>query len=348
MELFGHLNDGRAVFLYTLKNKNGLTIKAINWGGAITSIITPDRNGNFRDIVLGYDDLEAYVNDFSAMGTIIGRYANRIAKGSFILDGIEYDLFKNNGENCLHGGKTGFNKVFWEIEEISSSDSSGLSLKYYSKDNEEGFPGNLDIKVEYLLTDDNALIINYFAECDKNTVFNPTQHTYFNLSGIGNKDILDHTLKLNSKDFLPSDSGQIPTGEFAGVKSTPFDFSEFKKIRQNIFLEDEQLRIGNGYDHCWVLKTANSSELIEAGVLADPDSGRKIEVFTTEPGIQVYTGNHFDGLKGKNNDIYMKNAGIALETQHFPDSPNQLYFPSVILKEGEDFRSQTIYKFGII
>jgi aldose 1-epimerase len=348
MQLFGHLNDGREVLIYTLKNKNGLLIKAINWGGAITSITTPDRNGNLSDIVLGYDDLVSYVNDFSAMGTIIGRYANRIYNSSFILDGIKYDLFKNNGENCLHGGKNGFNKVFWDIEEISSEDSSGLSLKYYSKDNEEGFPGNLEIKVEYLLTDDNSLIINYFAKSDKNTIFNPTQHTYFNLSGEGGKDILEHTLKINSQYFLPSNSVQIPTGEFANIKSTPFDFSEFKKIGQDINSEDEQLKIGNGYDQCWILKTGNSHKLIHAGILAEPDSGRKIEIFTTEPGIQVYTGNHFDGLKGKKNIIYMKHAGIALETQHFPDSPNQLHFPSVILKQGEEFRSQTIYKFGII
>ncbi len=347
MELFGHLKDGRAVFLYTIKNKNGLTIKAINWGGAITSIITPDRNGNFRDIVLGYDDLEGYINDFSAMGTIIGRYANRIAKASFTLDGITYDLFNNNGENCLHGGKTGFNKVFWEIEEISSSDLSGLSLKYHSKDNEEGFPGNLEIKVEYLLTDDNSLTINYFATCDRNTIFNPTQHTYFNLSGIGNKDILNHTLKLNSQYFLASNPVQIPTGEYVNVKSTPFDFSEEKKIGKDILVKDEQLIIGNGYDHCWVLKTENSNVLIEAGVLAEPESGRKIEIFTTEPGIQVYTGNHFNGLRGKDNNLYIKNAGVALETQHFPDSPNQLHFPSVVLKQGQEFRSQTIYKFGI-
>lgn len=348
MELFGHLEDGRAVFLYTIKNKNWLTIKAINWGGAITSIVTPDRNGNFSDIVLGYNDLEGYINDFSAMGTIIGRYANRIAKASFTLDGITYDLFNNNGENCLHGGKIGFNKVFWEIEEISSSDFSGLSLKYHSNDNEEGFPGNLEIKVEYLLTDDNSLTINYFATCDRNTIFNPTLHTYFNLSGNGSKDILNHTLKLNSQYFLASNPVQIPTGEYVNVKSTPFDFSEAKKIGKDILVKDEQLIIGNGYDHCWVLKTVNSNGLIEAGVLAEQKSGRKIEVFTTEPGIQVYTGNHFNGLRGKDNKFYNKNAGVALETQHFPDSPNQLHFPSVVLKQGQEFRSQTIYKFGII
>jgi aldose 1-epimerase len=344
---FGKLPDGQAVSLYTLTNKQGMTLKVMNYGGIITSLTAPDKNRDFEDVVLGYDSLSGYLEDSPYFGALIGRYGNRIAKGKFSLDGKQYTLATNNGENHLHGGVKGFDKVFWNIEELSSLEGPALKLTYLSKDMEEGYPGNLQVEVTYTLTDKNELKINYNATTDKTTILNLTQHSYFNLSGNTKTDILTHELMLNADKYIPVDKTLIPTGELKSVSNTPFDFKTPTTVGSRIDKKDQQLEFGRGYDHCWVLNQS-SDTLALAATLHDPANGRVMSVYTTEPGIQFYSGNFLDGsLTGKFNAVYKKRYGLCLETEHFPDSPNQKTFPAVILNPGEAYKTETVYAFTV-
>ena len=342
------VEDFDSIKLYTLKNESGMTVRATNYGAIITSIIVPDRNGDLADVALGYDRVEDYINavDKPYFGAVVGPYGNRIAKGEFTLDGETYSLLKNNGENHLHGGAIGFDKVVWAVDEYVEGKS--LALSYLAKDKEEGYPGNLQVKVTYTLADDNSLIVDYHATTDKATPVNVTQHTYFNLKGEGEGTILDHELMLNAKMFTPVDETLIPTGEMPAVAGTPFDFTTTKAIGRDIGQQDEQLTFGLGYDHNWILdKGGKEGELSLAAQVREPSSGRVMEIYTTEPGIQFYCGNFLDGrLKGKSGKAYVHRGGFCLETQHFPDSPNQINFPSTILKPGDTYESKTVFKFS--
>jgi aldose 1-epimerase len=341
---FGKTADGKDVKLFTLKNKNGVEVGVINRGGIIVSLKTPDKNGNIQDIVLGYDSLGGYAANNNYFGALIGRYGNRIGSGKFTLDGVEYKLAQNDGKNHLHGGANGFDKVFWNIEEGPSKGNS-LKLTYTSKDGEEGYPGNLNTEVVYTLTDDNELKIDYKATTDKKTVVNLTQHTYFNLSGDASKDILGHKLSIDSDSLLPVDKGLIPTGKMTAVKGTPFDFKTATVIGARINAKDQQLQLGEGYDHCWVLN--NKGSLRSVAVLSDSVSGRVMEVLTTEPGIQFYSGNFLNGKStGKGGVAYARRSALCLETQHYPDSPNKPSFPTTVLSPGETYTTTTIYKFS--
>lgn len=343
---FGVMPDGTAVSAFTLVNKNNMTMKVINYGGIIVSLTAPDKNGNFEDVVLGYDSLSGYLKDSPYFGALIGRYGNRIAKGKFSIDGKEYKLGQNNGPNNLHGGPKGFDTKFWSIEEVKADNGAAIRLSYQSKDMEEGYPGNLNATVIYHLTDNNELKISYEATTDQPTVVNLTQHTYFNLSGNAKTDILSHELYLNADKFVPVDKTLIPTGELKNVSETPFDFKTPTAIGSRIDKKDAQLVAGLGYDHCWVLNESDTSKV--AATLHDPSTGRVMSVSTSEPGIQFYSGNFLDGhITGKYNVVYAKRYGVCLETEHFPDSPNQKKFPSVILKPGETYRTQTIYAFSV-
>ena len=342
------VEDFDAINLYTLKNESGMTVKVTNYGATITSIVVPDRNGKMDDVALGYDQVESYINavDKPYFGAIVGRYGNRIAKGEFTLDGATYSLLKNNGENHLHGGAIGFDKVVWSVD--SYREDKSIELSYVAKDQEEGYPGNLDLKVKYTLMDDNSLVVDYHATTDKSTPVNVTQHTYFNLKGEGEGTILDHELMINATKYTPVDQSLIPTGELPEVVDTPFDFNTAKAIGRDIDQDDEQLKFGLGYDHNWVLdKGGNEDGQTLAARVYEPMSGRVLEVHTTEPGIQFYCGNFLDGrLLGKSGKPYVQRGGFCLETQHFPDSPNQPKFPSTILEPGKVFRSQTVFKFS--
>lgn len=343
---FGQLKDGSLVERYILTNVQGMQVSIITYGGIITSILMPDKKGKMEDIVLGYDNLADYEKNNPYFGAIIGRYGNRIANGRFNLDGKQYDLAKNNGKNHLHGGLKGFDKVIWKAESSTSKGEAILTLRYSSKDGEEGYPGNLNSKVIYRLTDDNELKIQYEAETDKKTIVNLTQHSYFNLSGDPKTTILDHELKLNADGYLPVDETFIPLGNIAPVKNTPFDFTQAKLIGKDIQAEDEQIKRGLGYDHCWVLNSREKGRKL-AAVVEHKKSGRLMEVYTDQPGIQFYTGNFLDGTNPiKNqNGTYGHRSGLCLETQHFPDSPNQPNFPTVILNPGEKYQTETIFKF---
>jgi aldose 1-epimerase len=344
VEAFGIMPDGKAVKLYTLKNKNGVEMKVMNYGGIITSLVVPDKNGNFDDVVLGYDSLSSYLKSSPFFGALIGRYGNRIAKGKFKIDGQEYNLPINNGSNHLHGGPMGFDKVYWNID--VPADSSSLKLTYLSVDGEQGYPGNLSAEVFYYLTDNDELKIEYKATTDKKTVVNLTQHSYFNLGGKQTKAILSHSLMIDADSFIPVDTALIPTGEIRSVKGTPFDFTKAETIGSRIEQKDDQLKFGRGYDHNWVLNNYDG-KMRKVAELSEPVSGRLMEVFTTEPGLQFYSGNFLDGtLIGKNNTAYNFRSGLCLETQHYPDSPNQPKFPSVILNPGETYQTTTIYKFS--
>jgi aldose 1-epimerase len=343
---FGTLPDGREVQRFILKNKNGIEVHVINYGGIITHLKAPDKNGTLEDIVLGYDSVEGYLKESPFFGALIGRYGNRIGKGKFTLEGKEYTLVQNNNGQHLHGGTKGFDKVFWEIQPLNSEKGQALRLSYLSKDMEEGYPGNLNVTVDYTLTDDNDLKIDYSATTDKKTVINLTQHTYFNLSGNAKRDILDHVLTLHSDEYIPVDKTLIPTGKLAPVNGTPFDFNTPTPVGQRINEKHEQLQIAGGYDHCWVL--AGKDSVKSAGSLYDPTTGRLVEVLTTEPGIQFYSGNFLTGsITGKGGVVYKHRYGLCLETEHFPDSPNQPQFPSVELRPGETYKTQTIYRFGV-
>ena len=342
---FGKTEDGTAVDLYSLTNDNGMTVKITNYGGIVTSILVPDENGNLGDVVLGYDNLDGYLKNNPYFGCIIGRYGNRIARGKFTLNGTSYTLATNNEPNHLHGGIKGFDKVVWAAKEVKGEDTVGLELTYLSKDGEEGYPGNLSVNVSYTLTNDNALQIDYQASTDQPTIVNLTNHSYFNLKDAGASPILDHELMLDADYFTPVDSTLIPTGKLRAVAGTPFDFKNPTKIGARIGADDEQIKFGLGYDHNFVLN-GNAGELKLAGKLIESTTGRVVEVWTTEPGIQFYSGNFLDGsITGKNGTVYSYRHGLCLETQHFPDSPNQPNFPSTVLNPGEKYQTTTIYKF---
>jgi len=344
-QAFGTVPEG-PVDLYTMTNSRGMEVRAMNYGGIIVSLRVPDKKGVLADVVLGFDALDAYLNNKPYFGAIIGRYANRIAKGKFPLDGVEYRLARNNGMNSLHGGLKGFDKVLWHGEQFENNHGIGVVFTYTSKDGEEGYPGNLKTTVTYTLTDQNELQIEYEATTDKATPVNLTNHSYFNLAGEGNGDILGHELMLNADRFTLVESTLIPTGELPSVARTPFDFTEPTAIGARIDANNEQLAIAHGYDHNFVLNR-KSSRLELAGRVHEPQTGRVLEVYTTEPGIQFYTGNFLDGtITGKNEHAYKKRAALCLETQHFPDSPNHSHFPSSILKPELIYHSRTVYNFS--
>ncbi|PAC26677.1 galactose-1-epimerase [Flectobacillus sp. BAB-3569] len=344
---FGKVSDSTQATLYTLHNAAGTTVQISDFGGTIVSWTAPDKNGKFDDITLGCDSLSGYQKGVPYFGALIGRYGNRIAKGQFTLDGKAYSLAKNNGPNALHGGLKGFDKVLWKATPIEGEEPS-LKLTYTAKDGEEGYPGNLSVEVVYTLQKDNSLKIDYKATTDKATVVNLTNHAYFNLKGGFDSDILDHEVTLNADKFLPVDATLIPTGELKPVAGTPFDFTKPFKIGARINdAKDEQIKFGLGYDHCWVL-TDSTKNLKLAASVYEPTSGRVLEVFTTEPAIQFYTGNFLDGtITGKGGKVYKHRFGLCLETQHYPDSPNQAKFPSTVLKPGETYETTTVYKFSV-
>jgi aldose 1-epimerase len=345
-ESFGKTTGGEQIELYSLTNKKGMEVSITNFGATVVTLKVPDRAGKAADIVLGYDTLDGYEKGTSYFGATVGRYGNRIAGGKFSIDGKTYTLPKNNGENTLHGGIVGFNKRVWKAREIASKEGESLEMTYLSADGEEGFPGNLSAKVVFTLpAERNELRIDYTATTDKDTVLNLTNHSYFNLSGEGNGDILDHVMTLHSKQFTPVDKTLIPTGELKNVGGTPMDFNSATAIGKRINENDEQLVFGKGYDHNWVLTRAGGG-LSMAAEAYDPKSGRKLEVLTTEPGVQFYSGNFLDGAKGKGNKPYPQRAAFCLETQHFPDSPNHPNFPSTLLKPNAVFHSQTAFRFS--
>lgn len=346
-KVFGTTPDGKTADLYVLTNKDGMEVSITNYGGIVTSIKVPDRNGKLGDVTLGYDTLDGYVTDKVYLGATVGRYCNRIGHAEFNIDGVKYTLAKNNGENTLHGGIKGFNKMLWEARDVSKNGEPALELKYTSKDMEEGFPGNLATTVVFTLTNKNELKIDYSATTDKKTVVNLTNHSYFNLAGPGSGDVLKTVLRIEADKLTPVDSGLIPTGELKSVQGTPFDFRKATEIGARIEQDDEQLKLGRGYDHNFVLIKNKASGLTLAARAEEPTTGRVLEVWTTEPGIQLYTGNFLDGsIHGKGGVAYTKRGAFCLETQHFPDSPNHANFPSTLLSPGHRYHKTTIYKFS--
>jgi aldose 1-epimerase len=340
---FGKAPDGSDVNLYTLRNYKGAEVGICNYGGLVIFLKMPDRNGKFGDVVLGYDNLPDYIKDSPYFGALIGRYGNRIAKGKFTLDGKEYTLAVNNGPNALHGGLKGFDKVIWEPRFLASPEGPSLELLYVSKDGEEGYPGTLSVKAVYTLTDDNALRLEFTASTDKDTVINLTHHSYFNLAGKG--DILNHQVMIPADKFTPVDSTLIPTGELKPVQGTPFDFRTATAIGARIGQDDEQLKFGGGYDHNWVINKQPGQLTLMARVY-EPTTGRVMEVWSTEPGLQFYSGNFLDGKnKGKGGWVYQFRNGFCMEPQHYPNSPNQPDFPTVVLKPGQVYRNTIIYRF---
>jgi aldose 1-epimerase len=345
---FGKTADGQAVDLFTLTNAKGMEVSITNFGGIVVTLKVPDRNGKLDDVVLGYDQLDGYLTNKAFFGALIGRYGNRVAHGQFQLDGKTYNLPKNDGDNTLHGGRTGFNKRLWTAKEVSGAKGTALELTYLSKDGEEGFPGNLSVKVVYTLAEDNELRIDYSATTDKDTVVNLTNHSYFNLAGQGKGDILGHELTIHADRFTPVDQTLIPTGELRAVKGTPFDFTKSTAIGARINQDDQQLKFGRGYDHNWVLNGGIKATPAIAAEAYDPKTGRVLQVLTTEPGVQFYSGNFLDGtITGKGGKVYNLRNGFCLETQHFPDSPNQASFPSTTLKPGQKYHTTTIFKLSV-
>jgi len=347
---WGTSPDGQAVQEYTLTNADGMEVKIITWGGTITSVLVPDRDGNFENVTLGWPDLDTYTAHEGGpyFGNITGRYANRIAQGKFSIDGEEFSLAQNNGENALHGGIKGFDKVVWEAQEVESDEGPAVQFHYLSADGEEGYPGNLDTTVTYTLTDDNEILMDYAATTDKPTVVNLTNHAYWNLKGDGAGTIDDHVLFLDADSYTPVDAGLIPTGELASVEGTPFDFRTPTAIGERNRGDHEQLVIGRGYDHNWVLNRPSFDDTtwMLAARLSEPSTGRVLEVWTEEPGIQFYAGNFLDGTEyGAASRAYRQGDGLALETQIFPDSPNQEGFPNAVLRPGETYQTRTAYKF---
>ena len=345
-EHFDKTPDGRDVDIYTLKSKGGAEARVISYGGIVVSLKVPDREGRLADVVLGFDDLDGYRGAGSTyLGALIGRYGNRIARGRFTLDGVEYRLATNNGPNHLHGGVVGFDKVLWAVRPLKARGGSALELTYVSRDGEEGYPGNLSVRVVYTLTDANELRIDYDATTDKDTVVNLTNHSYFNLAGEGSGNILGHLLTLDSDRFLPTDPTSIPTGELRPVAGTPFDFTKPTAIGARIETDDEQLKWAKGYDHTYVVR-GRMGTLRRAARVEEPKTGRVMDVWTTEPGVQLYTGNYLNGLAGKGGHTYDFRTGFCLETQHYPDSPNKPDFPSTVLRKGGRYRTTTVYKFS--
>lgn len=344
---YGKLPDGTVIDQYTLKNTNGMTVGIITYGGIITSWTAPNKEGVYEDVVLGYAQLEEYLNSSPYFGALIGRYGNRIAQAKFALDGKEYTLAVNDGPNHLHGGLKGFDKVVWNATQSKTDSGVSLVLRYLSAHMEEGYPGNLETSVTYTLTPNNELEVEYQAITDQKTVVNLTQHSYFNLSADFSKPIVDHEISIDADSYLPVDETLIPTGEFAEVQNTPFDFRKAKTIGKDIDTDHDQLKKGLGYDHCWVLNHQNQG-LRFAASAHHKKSGRLLEVYTDEPGMQFYTGNFLDGtLPNKQGGTYAHRTGFCLETQHYPDSPNQENFPSVILNPGETYTTKTIFKFSV-
>jgi len=342
---FGKTKEGTPVDLYTLRNSKGVEVQICNYGGLVTSFKVPDRNGKMGDVVLGYDNLEGYLKDTPYFGAMIGRYGNRIAKGKFTLDGQTYTLATNNGPNALHGGIKGFDKIVWQAKSMATADGPALELTYLSKDGEEGFPGNLSVTAVYTLMEDNGLRLQYTATTDKDTVVNLTQHSYFNLAGKG--DVLNHVVMINADKFTPVDSTLIPTGELRPVEGTPFDFRKPTAIGARINQNDEQLKFGNGYDHNWVLNHQMGNLDVIARV-TEPTSGRFLEVLSTEPGLQFYTGNFLNGkITGKGGWVYQFRNAFCMEPQHFPDSPNHPEFPSVVLKPGQTYKNTIVFRLGV-
>lgn len=343
-ENFQVTHDGKKIDLFTLKNSRGMIVQITNYGGKIVSIIVPDRDGNFGDVCLGYESADEYLNGIASLGATMGRVTNRIANAQFTLNDSTYHLAKNNGEHTIHGGAKGFRFKVWEGKQL---DEQNVELSYFSEDGEEGFPGNLTLKVRFSITEENELKLTYHATTDKPTVVNFTNHAFFNLAGAGNGDILGHELMVNAETYTPVDQTAIPTGEIAKVIGTPLDFSSLKRIGDRIDADFEQLKHVGGYDHNFVIAKAKD-ELGLAALLYEPVSGRVMEVKTTEPGIQVYTANSLSGKDiGKGGKAYGARSSVCLETQHFPDSPNHTNFPSTVLNPGEDYLSTTIYRFSV-
>jgi len=346
-ELFGKLSDGTQIDLYIIKHDDGSQIKITNYGATIVSLKVPDKNGNVEDVVLGFDKLDDYINIRNFYGCVVGRLGNRLANGKFSIDSVEYNIPQNEGANSLHGGVNGFDRMVWEAEQIIEENNPGIKLHYLSKDGEEGYPGNLDVTVKYTFSDNHELRIEYKVTTDKPTVKNITNHSYFNLSGNVKYDILNHELQLYADKFVPVREGLIPTGELRDVKNTPMDFRTPHKIGERINEDYEQLKLGLGYDQTWVFNEISDKPILNGSVY-DPRSGRLMEIFTTEPGIQFYSGNFLDGSHaGLNGVVYKHREGMCLQTQHFPDSPNHPEFPSVLLLPGKVYSSVTMYKFSV-
>jgi aldose 1-epimerase len=347
-ERFDTTPGGELVERFTLTNAGGMRVAVLSYGGAIQSVLAPDRHGVMADVVLGYDTLEQYLADKSYLGSLVGRYANRIRDGRFSLDGREYALARNEGRCHLHGGVRGFDKAVWRVEPFDRKEGVGLVLEHVSPDGDEGYPGTLRVRVTYTLTDANALVVEYLATTDAPTPVNLTQHSYFNLRGDGSGDILSHEIQLAASRYTPVDETLIPTGELRDVRGTAFDFTAPRAIGARIGDDDEQLRLPGGYDHNFVIDRADDSSLALAARLSEPTTGRGLDVFTTQPGIQFYSGNFLDGsFIAKGGRRYPHRTGLALETQHFPDSPNQPTFPSTVLRPGQEFRSRTEYHFVV-
>ncbi len=337
--------DGKLTSLWTLTNKNGLEMTVTNYGGKIVSLLVPDKNGILIDVVTGYKSIDDYLKSGEVyFGAAIGRYGNRIANGTFTLDGVEYKLAQNNGPNNLHGGPKGFHAVVWDAKQI---DEQTLELTYFSKDMEEGFPGNLTAKMVYSLTDNDEFKIEYFAETDKKTVCNLTNHSYFNLSGEGSETITDHLMQINADNYIPTNDVAIPLGQIEPVEGTPMDFRKPMAVGARIGDGFQALIFGNGYDHTFVINKEEKTVAYTATVIS-PNTGIKMDVYTDQPGVQLYTGNFMNGTEiGKSGKAYLHRAGLCLETQRFPDSPNQLQFPSVVLSPGETYRHTTVHKYSV-
>ncbi|MGI6083926.1 MAG: aldose epimerase family protein [Acetivibrionales bacterium] len=345
---FGCMPDGTGVTLYTITNKNGLKVDITNYGGIVVSLYVPDKNGNFDDVVLGYDNLEDYIDRSPCFGALVGRHANRLEGATFVLNGITYVLNKNEGNNQLHGGLKGFDKRVWDAKILRGNDE-GLELSLFSPDMDENYPGNLEVRVVYRLTDENALEIEYYGASDKDTVLNMTNHSYFNLTGHDSGTILNHQLRIDADFYTPINQESLQTGEILSVKNTPFDFTRPKRVGDDLidFSGNEQMVYGSGYDHNFVLRNPAVSILREIAELYDPVSGRLMTVFTTKPGVQLYTGNHLKSAgKGKGGHIYDKWHGLCLETQYFPNSMKQNHFPSPVLIAGQTYHHLTVYKFS--
>jgi len=346
-EIYGTI-ENRNVTLFKLKNKNGMIVNITNYGGIITKMFVPDKNGKMDDVVLGYDSLSQYIDKTPYFGAFLGRYANRIANGKFHLNGKTYQLAVNNGPNTLHGGMYGFDKKIWQANSFKTDSSVGVALRRISNDGEEGYPGNLSIEVKYTLNNQNELHIESYAQTDQTTVINVTNHSYFNLGGAESGSIKDHVLTINADSFTPVDHTLIPTGEIRSVKNTPFDFNQATPIGDRIDdLSNQQIKIGNGYDHNFVLNE-NDHKLSLAASVLDPKSGRFLEVLTTEPGLQLYTANYLGGkFIGKNGKAYASREAFCLETQHYPDSPNRADFPTTVLNPDEKFESSTVFRLSV-
>lgn len=345
---FGVLPDGREVELCVLTNGSGIQVSIMAYGGIVTSLTAPDRNGQFADVVLGFDNLEDYLRGHPYFGAVVGRYGNRIAGGMFTLDDQIYSLSRNNNQNHLHGGEVGFDKALWSAQPMSTANGPLLRLHHISPDGDEGYPGRLEVSVDYTLTHDNGLRIDYLATTDKPTHVNLTNHSYFNLAGPGHGDVLGHEAWINADRFTPVDQNMIPTGEVRNVDGTPMDFRQPTAIGARIDVEDQQLLLGSGYDHNFVLNIADG-DLALAARISEPTTGRTMEVETTEPGVQLYTANFLDGSRtGKGGVVFGRRCALCLETQHFPDSPNQPQFPTTVLRPGEEYRSTTIYRFSVM